>query len=188
MINSHTRTLPLRYGQAFDWDGPGTEIGFARALAVDPDDQDILGNYAGHLVLRERFDEAIELTREAERLDPGWIMPPTAVGLWLLAARRYEEALAQVHRAAELEPRFFVPPMFLGDGYRFMGRSAEAAVWYERAIGLVGREPMLLGRLAAAAADQGDLLSAERLVEQLDAMARRGSDRRVHFSDSRTSR
>lgn len=156
--------------QAFDWDGPGAEIAFARALALDPDNQDILGNYAGHLVLRERFDEAIELTREAERLDPGWIMPPTAVGIWMLAARRYEEALAQLQRAAELEPRFFVPPMFLGDCHRFGGRSADAAAWYERAIQLVGREPMLLGRLASAAAEQGDLLAAERLVDELEAM------------------
>jgi TolB-like protein/Flp pilus assembly protein TadD len=156
--------------QAFDRDGPGAEVAFARALSLDPDNQDILGNYAGHLVLRGRFDEAIEITREAERLDPGWIMPPTALGLWKLAARRYDEAVNQLDRAAELEPKFFMPAMFLGDCHRFTGRPAEARAEYERAIGLVGREPILLGRLASASAAEGDLPTARRLVGELEAL------------------
>lgn len=164
--------LALAYvRQAFDWDGPGAEVAFARALALDPDNQDILGNYAGHLVLRGRFDEAIAVTREAERLDPGWIMPPTALGLWMLAARRYDEAEAELKRAIGLEPRFFMPAMFLGDCCRFTGRPAEAAVQYDRAVELVGREPILLGRLASASADRGDLRQARRLVDELEALA-----------------
>ena len=166
--------LALAYTrQAFDWDGPGAEVAFARALALDPDDQDILGNYAGHLVLRGRFDEAIEITREAQRLDPGWIMPPTALGLWNLAARRYDDAIAELRRAADLEPRFFVPAMFLGDCYRFTGRPVEAAEHYDRAVRLVGREPMLVGRVAAAAADRGDLRNARELVGELEGLTNR---------------
>jgi TolB-like protein/Flp pilus assembly protein TadD len=164
--------LALAYTrQAYDWDGPGAEVAFARALALDPDNQDVLGNYAGHLVLRERFDEAIEVTREAERLDPGWIMPPTALGLWMLAARRYDDAEAQLRRAAELEPRFFMPAMFLGDCFRFTGRTAEAAAEYDRAVALVGREPILLGRMASAAAERGNTGMARSLVAELEAMS-----------------
>lgn len=157
--------------QAFDWDGPGAALAFARALSLDPDNQDALGNYAGHLVLRGRFDDAIATTRKAEALDPGWIMPPTALGLWMLAARRYEQAREQLQRAVELEPGFFMPVMFMGDADRFSGRPTDARARYERAIELLGREPILLGRLASAAAEQGDRATAECLVEELESMA-----------------
>lgn len=157
--------------QAFDWDGPGAEAAFARALALDPDNPDALGNYAGHLVLRGEFDEAIRITRKTEALDPGWIMPPTALGLWMLAARRYGEAMAQLQRAAELEPRFFMPLMFLGDCRRFTGHPEEATVRYGQAMDLVGREPILLGRLASAEAERGDRAAALRLIEELESLA-----------------
>lgn len=163
--------LALAYTrQAFDWDGPGAEVAFGRALALDPDNQDTLGNYAGHLVLKGQFDEAIEITRRAERLDPGWIMPPTALGIWLLAARRYDEAIAELKRAVDLEPRFFVAPLFLGDCYRFTGRLDDAAVEYGRALGLLGREPLILGRLASLQAERGDREGARALLAEIVAM------------------
>ncbi|MEJ2503917.1 MAG: tetratricopeptide repeat protein, partial [Gemmatimonadota bacterium] len=156
--------------QAFDWDGPAAAVAFDRALALDPDDQDVLGNYAGHLVLQGRLDEALEITRKAERLDPGWIMPPTALGLWLLSARRFDEAMSELRRAADLEPGFFMPALFLGDCLRFTGRPEAASEQYDRAMERAGREPMVLGRMASAWAERGDRQRARGLIEELEGL------------------
>ena len=168
-VEAHLATALVR--MAFDWDGPGAERAFERTLALDPDNVDTLGNYSGLLVLRGRHDEAITLTRRAQALDPFWIMPHTAPGIWLFSARRYEEAIAQLRQAHEMEPHFYVPLLFLGDAYRFTDRPDAARDAYRRVLDLVGRRPIVLGRLGALDAAQGRREAALETVEELREQA-----------------
>jgi Flp pilus assembly protein TadD len=71
-----------------------------------------------------------------------------------------------------MEPRLFVAPFFLGEAYRFMGRLDEAGTAYQRALALMGREPLILGRLGALYAAQGRLEAARRIVEELQALSK----------------
>lgn len=156
---------------AFEWDGPGAEVAFQRALSLDPDNQDTIGSYASFLVSRGRFDEAIAMTERAEKLDPLWIMPRIGIGIWHFAARRYDQALARLLQADEMEPRLYAAPLFLGDAYRFSGRLDEAASAYQRVLDLIGRGPIILGRLGALAAAQNRPDAARTILKELSVIS-----------------
>jgi tetratricopeptide (TPR) repeat protein len=157
---------------SFEWDWEGAEKALQRALSLDPNDSDALGQYSSYLILRTHFEEALELTRRIERLEPFWIGPKVYKGVWQFFARRYDVALDWLRQAQEMEPRLFVAPFFLGEAYRFMGRLDEAGTAYQRALALMGREPLILGRLGALYAAQGRLEAARRIVEELQALSK----------------
>ena len=121
-------------------------------------------------MLRGCFDEALELGLRLERLEPFWIGPRAYKGVWQLLARRYDVALDWLRQAQELEPRFFVAPFFLGDVYRFTNRLKEADAAYQRALDLMGRQPIILGRLGALRAAQ-DRPEAMKIVGELRALS-----------------
>ncbi len=156
---------------AFEWDGPGAEDAFKQALALDPDNLDTIGNYASYLVLREQSEEALALTKRGEVLDPFWIMPRVARGIWLLAARRYEEAIDLFLQTHEMEPRLYIAPLFLGDAYLFTDRLNEAHEAYQCVRNLIGRRPIILGRLGALYAKQHQPDEAHKVIAELHVLA-----------------
>ncbi len=162
---AHLAVACTRMG--FDWDAEGAEASFKRSLELDPDNLDTIGNYAGFLVLTGRTAEAIALTEPLEILDPFWIMPRSALGIWLFSARRYEEAIERLQQAQEMEPGHFVASLFLGDAYRFKGSADAARVAYERVLERIGRRPIILGRLGELHAEVGNTEVARRILEEL---------------------
>lgn len=153
IAEAHTALGCIRY--MYDWDGVGAEEAFRQALALDPENADALGNYAGLLVSCGRFDEAIALNRSGMSHDPVWIMPVAAEGVWLFTARRYDEAVSQLQRAHDMEPDFFLPLLFLGDAYRFMQRLDDARAAYETLLDRVGPRSLALARIGALDAVAG---------------------------------
>lgn len=155
----------------FEWDWESSEEAFQRALRLDPNDPDALSQYSSYLVLRNRIYEALELIVRLERMDPFWIGPKVYKGVWQFLARRYDVAIDWLRQAQELEPRFFVAPLFLGDVYRFSGRLNEADAAYRRALELMGRQPLIFGRLGALRATQGRAEGAMKWLAELRSLS-----------------
>lgn len=115
-----------------DW--PGAQEDFRQALALQPDQPQVL-NYLGYSYLdrNENLDEALDMIKRAVAAEPesGYIIDSLAWALYRLG--RYDEALAPMEKASLLEPVDPVVTDHLGDVYWAVGRKLEAAFQWQRA-------------------------------------------------------
>jgi serine/threonine-protein kinase len=108
----------------FDW--PGGEAAFQRALELSPGSATILIQHAWyHLVPRRRFAEAVEEAQQAVTLDP---LSPAAhgtFGMVLDAARQYARAAEECRAAVELAPGLWWLRWFYGAALLMNGKLEE---------------------------------------------------------------
>lgn len=115
-----------------DW--PGAQADFRQALALQPDQPQVL-NYLGYSYLdrNENLDEALGMIERAVAAEPesGYIVDSLAWALYRLG--RFEDAVAPMEKASLLAPVDPVVTDHLGDVYWAVGRKLEAAFQWQRA-------------------------------------------------------
>jgi len=123
---------------AQDGDPVAAEADFRAALAVNPDQPQVL-NYLGYSLVEEQrnLDEALEMIKRAVAASPdsGYIVD--SLGWVYYRLGRYEEAVVQMERAVELEPVDPVVNDHLGDVYWAVGRQREAQFQWKRALSFI---------------------------------------------------
>ncbi len=116
-----------------DW--PAAEADFRAALALRPDQPQVL-NYLGYSLVErgEKLDEALTMieTAAAARPDNGAIVD--SLGWVYFQLGRYDEAVIELERAASLEPVDPVINDHLGDALWAVGREIEARFQWQRAL------------------------------------------------------
>src|SRR6185295_10002816 len=110
----------------YDWDWPGAEREFRRALELDPNDALGRNWHGGYLSLRRRHQEAIAEHERARSLDPLSLIVNANLARALYWARRYDEAITQARRTLELDPRFGIALFWLEGSLRHQGLLKEA--------------------------------------------------------------
>jgi TolB-like protein/thioredoxin-like negative regulator of GroEL len=88
----------------FEWDWPGAEKEFKRALELKPNYLTALQWYSYSLANVGRSDEAISTMRSALEIDPSSIVTNTDLALIYSSTRHYDEAIRQVRKILEMEP------------------------------------------------------------------------------------
>ena len=115
-----------------DW--AGAEADFRKALALQPDQPQVL-NYLGYSFLdrNENLDEALDMIKRAVAAEPesGYIIDSLAWALYRLG--RFDEAVVPMEKASLLEPVDPVVTDHLGDVYWAVGRKLEAEFQWRRA-------------------------------------------------------
>jgi DNA-binding winged helix-turn-helix (wHTH) protein/Tfp pilus assembly protein PilF len=104
LVEAHTSLALVK--MLFEWDWPGAEAEFHKALEPDYHYPTAHHWYGMYLVARGRFDEAILEVESALHLDPLSLAINTDLGLVLYLARRYDEAVHQYRATMDLEPEF----------------------------------------------------------------------------------
>ena len=89
----------------FDWDWPGAEQEFRRALALNPSLADAHGWYAHYLGVMGRVEESIVEAQAAVALDPRSVVAHLNAGWVYYLARRPQEAANAVRRATAIDPQ-----------------------------------------------------------------------------------
>ena len=148
----------------FDWDWPGSEREFRRALALNPSLPDAHMGYADYLATLGKFDESIAQVRQAYALDP--VSPsvrPEALWIYLFSGRS-EDFIEQCKKLIDLEPESGIAYALLAQAYAQTGRSSEAADAASRATHL-GNAPVVLITAAAALARAARPGEARRLLD-----------------------
>jgi TolB-like protein len=112
---------------ATEWDWEGARSDFKQALALSPEDADVIGDYALY-VLRPlgRLDEAIALASKAATLDPLNSRRWTSLGGLLICAGRVREGRAAIERAHDLSPEQSYANAWLGVAFLLEKQPARA--------------------------------------------------------------
>lgn len=126
----------IAYSQ--DGDSVAAEEDFRAALAINPDQPQVL-NYLGYSLVEEqrKLDEALDMIERAVAASPnsGYIVD--SLGWVYYRLGRYDEAVGQMERAVELEAVDPVVNDHLGDVYWAVGRKREAQFQWKRALSFI---------------------------------------------------
>ena len=112
--------------EAYDWDWPGAEAEFKRALQLDPNSATAHQWYGDFLIRLGRLEEARAELKKAQDLDPLSLPINTSVGLHLYFARQYEPAIQQLKKTLEMDPTFVPAQRALEAAYAQSGMYREA--------------------------------------------------------------
>ncbi len=160
----------LKAVREFDW--PGAEREFKRALELSPDHADAYDLYGRLCAALGRYDEAIALQRRAQELDP--LSHRLDVVSTLLRAGRHHEAVMGARDAVELDPGHDRSRATLGWAYFLSGRREDGLAELERAVALTPGSTLWLGQLGQAYGMAGQTAKAHEILEDLEGRAERG--------------
>jgi TolB-like protein/DNA-binding winged helix-turn-helix (wHTH) protein len=163
------------YKSVYDWDQPGADIEFRRAIELNP------GYTFAHiwrgevLSLMEQHAEARAELDRARELDPTSLIASDQRGWVLYMARDYDEAIAQIQKTLELEPRFAHAHCWLGKAYLQKGMVLEGLAQLQESASLPGGDsPLFLPWLGYAYALSGNRAEAYKVIDAIKSQERKG--------------
>ncbi len=122
----------------YEWDFPGAEREFKRALELNPNEADIRHDYSHYLMAMGRVEESAAESARAGALDPVDIMLTACLCWHRYSARQYGESIAQALKAIQIEPSFDWTHIVIGWDYEQQGRFKEAIDEFQKALKLSG--------------------------------------------------
>jgi len=180
LAQAHSALAGIRfYG---DWDWPGAEKEYKRALGLNPNDAETHRTYSTYLLGLARFDEALLEVGRAQQLDPLSLYTSVNAGWTFYFVRQYDRAVEQCRQALELDANSDGAYACLGQSYRAKGMREQAISESERAVALSGRVPARVVGLARTYAAFGKRVEAKKLLEELRERARHGYVSSYHFA------
>lgn len=155
----------------YDWDWPGAEIEFERAIELKPAYATAHQWYGWYLAAMGRFVESEAEGKLALELDPLAPAINMALGKSYLFARRFDDSIRQCKRTLEIDPNFIPARYFLAQAYERKQMYEEAVAQYRLAVKLSGSFPLGRSVLARAQALAGQKAAAEETLSELLKLA-----------------
>jgi TolB-like protein/Tfp pilus assembly protein PilF len=147
LAESHVSLALVRF--FFDWDWPGAERGFQRALELNPNYATAHHAYSALLAATGRKQEAIAEAQRALELDPLSIPINNILGEICMCAGECKQAIGQYRKTIEMDPNVWLPHENLGVALEEIGKDAEAVDEYLKARAVSGESPEVLRELRA---------------------------------------
>jgi tetratricopeptide (TPR) repeat protein len=155
----------------YDWDWPGAERAFRRAIELHPGYANAHQWYGNFLSIMGRPQESIAQFERALALDPLSALKHASLGWGCYFARRHERAVEECRRGVELEPSNVVAHAWLAMGLEAVGRAEEAVLRAEEAASLASRGVASLGFLGHAYAAAGRVDDARAVLGEMRQIA-----------------
>jgi eukaryotic-like serine/threonine-protein kinase len=122
----------------FEWDWPGAEQEFKRAIQLNPNSATAHHWYGDYLSNMGRLAEGRRETEKAQELDPLSLIINTTLGWQLYLAGQNEQAVEQLRKVLDIDPKFSPARRILEEVYARMGKHKEAVAEREKALSLSG--------------------------------------------------
>ncbi|HKS26782.1 MAG TPA: protein kinase [Pyrinomonadaceae bacterium] len=178
MAEPHASLAVVKY--EYEWDFPGAEREYRRAIELNPNYASAHQWYAEFLSAMLRHDEAEREIRRALELDPLSIIINSIAGVIYLNMRQPDKAAEQLKKAIALEPNFARTHLFLSFAYEDKGTFEEAIQEFQKTTMLTGTPPDVAEKLAGAlreAYKTGGVKGYwQKKVEIAEDFYRRGAD------------
>ena len=161
---------------AYDWDWPGAESAYRRAIELNPNYETAHQWYAEYLSGMGRHEEALAEIRRAKEINPVSLIV-NAVEAWVLYhARDCDQAITQSQKVLEMDPNF-------AEVYEYLKRCYDRKGMYKEAIAARQMRRRLAGYDAtetpalreAAAATSAAVYWRKRLDQELEESKREPS-------------
>jgi tetratricopeptide (TPR) repeat protein len=102
LAEAHNALAEIKY--QFDYDWPGAEKEFKRAVELNPNAAFIRLGYGFYLMSAGRFDEALAELERAQELDPSSLTINRVRGRLFYFMRQYDRAVEHFQKIVEVEP------------------------------------------------------------------------------------
>lgn len=158
----------------FDWDFPGAEKEFKRALELNPSDADIRHDYSHFLMAMGRFDESTAESARAVELNPMDIGLTACLCWHRYSAHQYGQSAAQAQKAIQSAPDLFWTHIILGWDYEQEKKYDEAISEFQKGVKLSGGMTFALAALGHAYAIAGKKQETQETLVKLKDLGEHG--------------
>jgi DNA-binding winged helix-turn-helix (wHTH) protein/TolB-like protein/Flp pilus assembly protein TadD len=149
-----------------DWDWPGAEMEFKRAIELDPANIDAHTLYGYCLQATGRADEAVAEMRRAHEIDPVWSVAINDVANALYFARRYDEAIEHAQNSLKLKSNLRLL-CIMGQSYLEKGMTGQAIAAFRQALNIQANHAWAHAGLGYTYAKLGKRSEALEAIDQL---------------------
>ena len=153
----------------FNWDWPGAESAYLRAIQLSPGSADAHLFYGIWLKAMAMNDRAVAEIHRANELDPLYLMANAEIGWVAYFGRRFDEAAQGCRRTLEMDPDYVFALDCLQAALA-LKRDPEAIPVANRLLKLTSGDPYFLGRLGWTYALLGKEEQARGVLKQLQAI------------------
>jgi eukaryotic-like serine/threonine-protein kinase len=158
----------------YDWDFPGAEKEFKRALELNPNNADIRHDYSHYLIAMGRLEESATESDRALQLDPVNTVLRACLCWHRYSARQYGESVAQALKAIQAEPNDTWSHIILGWDYEQQGRFEQAISELQTGVKLFGDKEFALAALGHAYAVGGKKQQTKEVLAKLKDIEEHG--------------
>jgi TolB-like protein/DNA-binding winged helix-turn-helix (wHTH) protein/Tfp pilus assembly protein PilF len=151
----------------YDWDWPGTEQEYRRAIELNPNYAFTFNRYAYFLQTVGRQQEALAAAHHAVELDPLSVANLCDEGRILYRARQYQNAISRYQRALELDPGYLPALSRMLDANELLGNHAEALAYLDKWQKTLGPDIQRRAPIAWIYARTGKRREAAQIVQAI---------------------
>jgi TolB-like protein/DNA-binding winged helix-turn-helix (wHTH) protein/Tfp pilus assembly protein PilF len=155
----------------FDWDWPGAEAEYRRALQINPSLPEAQLGYADYLATLGRFEEALSRVQQAYLYDP-LAVESRKEAMWIYYfSGRMPETVQQCKKTIELEPSAGTSSAILALAYAHMGKTDESIQAADQTI-RISNSPSLIATAASGLARVGQTAKAKQFLTRALELAK----------------
>jgi TolB-like protein/DNA-binding winged helix-turn-helix (wHTH) protein/Tfp pilus assembly protein PilF len=149
----------------YEWDWPGSEKEFQRALNLNPNYATAHEWYAFWFAAQGRTDKALEQLASAQKADPLSLIIKADTAEMLNYSARYTESQKEAQKALDMDPNFLPAYLCLADVHVGTKNYQSAVTDLQKALSIVPDDSWTLARLGATYALAGERNKAETILQ-----------------------
>jgi len=166
LVDAHLSMAVVK--KLHEWDWPGAEASYRRAIELNPNRARAHQLYASFLSAMDRREEARRALRLSLELDPTSLVASVEAAWILYMARDFQGAVEQSWKTLAMDPRFAPAQNTLGLAYEQLGMMEEAIVEFQNASVCSGDHPAARAALGHAYATAGLQREAAEILVELE--------------------